>query len=67
MLKVAFPNSIYMSVEHPIGDVVDTGRFSFEFWYLDQEVLDEDGETVEGDYTLFTEIKGKCEILNPYN
>ena len=33
ILKVAFPNSIYMQIEHPRGESVKTGRFSFEFWY----------------------------------
>ena len=35
MLKVAFPNSIFMQIEHPRGESVNTGRFSFEFWYRD--------------------------------
>ena len=63
ILKVAFPNSIYMQIEHPRGESIKTGRFSFEFWYRNQDVLGEDNETVDGDYSLFTEIKGKCKRL----
>ena len=48
ILKVAFPNRIYMLIEHPREENLATGRFSFEFWYLDQDVSDENGEKVEG-------------------
>ena len=33
LLRVAFPNSLYLSVEHEVDDV--SGKFGFEFWYLD--------------------------------
>lgn len=33
LLRVAFPNKIYMHVEHPKDDQKAYGRFSFEFWY----------------------------------
>ena len=45
LLKVAFPNSIFLSIEHPDEDNPNkSSRFSFEFWYKDQDSLDEDAE-----------------------
>lgn len=61
LLKVQFPNSIFFSIEHPLGTEADMGRFTFEFWYFDQGAEEEEDEleTVDGDYSLLTEVIGK--------
>lgn len=59
LLKVVFPNSIFLSIEHPKGSNIKTGRFSFEFWYLDQDADEKDAELIDGDYSLLTEVTGK--------
>ena len=43
ILKVGFPNSIFLTVVHPEG--VKGDDFSFEFWYKDQNAVMEVGGT----------------------
>mmetsp|Transcript_23483 Transcript_23483/g.31470 ORF Transcript_23483/g.31470 Transcript_23483/m.31470 type:complete len:104 (-) Transcript_23483:464-775(-) len=48
MLKVSFPNSIYLVVEY---DEVEDGTFSFDFWYLDQDTNEAREDAIDG-YTI---------------
>ena len=34
LLKVNFPNKLYLAIEHSVGA---DERFEFEFWYTDQD------------------------------
>ena len=57
LLKVGFPNSLFLSIEHVTKP---TGRVSIEFWYKDQDADNEDGEQLSTDgYSLITEVTGK--------
>ena len=57
LLKVGFPNKIFLSVEHVKKPF--TGRLSIEFWFKDQTVENLNGEKVIDGYSLIKEIKGK--------
>ena len=49
MLKVNFPNKLYLTIEHSVGA---DGRFEFEFWYTDQDAQvlgDQTSELVSDD------------------
>ena len=56
LIKVSFPNSIFLSIEH---ETEDWGRVNIEFWYKDHTVENEDGEQISDGYSLITEVKGK--------
>ena len=45
MLKISFPNTLYLSIYHKINS---SGRFEFEFWYENNNVLSEKGDEVDG-------------------
>ena len=43
-IKVGFPNSIYLTVEHGTADET----FSFDFWYLDQDTNEAREDPIDG-------------------
>ena len=72
MLKVNFPNKLYLTIEHSVGV---EGRFEFEFWYTDQDAQilgDQTAEQVSDDndngYSLIqlTEVEDKEEANLTY-
>ena len=57
LLKVNFPNKLYLTIEHSVGVA---GRFEFEFWYTDQDAQglgDQTGEQVSDDDSGYSLIQ----------
>ena len=54
MLKIGFPNKIFLTVEH---DLYQTGEFAFEFWYLDQSVNTKVEELIDNYSLVITKYK----------
>ena len=57
-VQVAFPNSLFITIEH---DPVETfADFIFEFWFKDQKPEDLDGAKFEGINIVTKDVTGKC-------
>ena len=55
LLRISFPNKLFLTVEHPVETAA---RFSIEFWYKDQNIGDKNSEQIVG-YSLIKEELGK--------
>ena len=55
ILKVGFPNSIFLMIEHPEGS---SGDFAFDFWYKDQgtDIYEDEFESIDG-HTGYSFVK----------